>query len=184
MSASISITFFVHGTSVDNENEVSSGWHDAELSLLGIKQSIELRKQVASQHFDVVFCSDLQRALDSANLTFENDCPIVSDSRLRECNYGKYNAVVSNIVEPLQEKHLEQSFPGGESYQDVKNRIKDFLNFLKQNYAGKKVAIVSHKAPQLALEVLLKHKTWKQAFDEDWRKKKAWQPGWEYKLNE
>src|SRR3989338_2609186 len=68
MSASISITFFVHGTTVDNENEVSSGWHDAELSLLGIKQSIELRKQIASQHFDAVFCSDLQRALDSANL--------------------------------------------------------------------------------------------------------------------
>jgi len=28
--------------------------------------------------------------------------------------------------------------------------------------------------------VLLKGKTWEQAIDEDWRKKKAWQPGWEY----
>jgi len=39
---------------------------------------------------------------------------------------------------------------------------------------------VAHKAPQLALDVLLRNKTWEQAFTEDWRKKKAWQPGWEY----
>jgi hypothetical protein len=34
----------------------------------------------------------------------------------------------------------------------------------------------------LALDVLLKGKTWKQAIDEDWRKGKAWQPGWDYVL--
>lgn len=38
------------------------------------------------------------------------------------------------------------------------------------------------KAPQLALDVLLKNKTWKQAFAEDWRKTKSWQPDWEYQL--
>jgi hypothetical protein len=32
------------------------------------------------------------------------------------------------------------------------------------------------------LDVLIKGKTWKQAIDEDWRKRKAWQPGWEYIL--
>jgi len=28
----------------------------------------------------------------------------------------------------------------------------------------------------------LKNKTWKQAFADDWRKTKAWQPGWDYTL--
>jgi len=28
----------------------------------------------------------------------------------------------------------------------------------------------------------LKNKTWEQAFAEDWRKTKSWQPGWEYTL--
>jgi len=54
---------------------------------------------------------------------------------------------------------------------------------LKNNYDGQSVAIVAHKAPQLALEVLLNGKTWEQAFADDWRKKKAWQPGWNYILN-
>ena len=58
----------------------------------------------------------------------------------------------------------------------------DFLKDLEEKYDGKKVGIVAHKAPQLALDVILKDKTWKQAFSEDWRKKKAWQPGWKYVL--
>lgn len=90
------------------------------------------------------------------------------------------NAKPSDIVEPMQEKCITERFPGGESYEDVKKRIKDFLNFLKKNYDGKHVAIVAHKAPQLALDVLLKNKTWEEAFAEDWRKRKAWRPGWEY----
>jgi broad specificity phosphatase PhoE len=79
----------------------------------------------------------------------------------------------------MQEKCITERFPEGESYEDVKNRIVDFLEFLKKNYDGKSVAIVAHKAPQLSLDVLLKNKTWEQAFAEDWRKRKAWQPGWD-----
>lgn len=176
----VNITYFVHGTTIDNENEVSSGWHDVELSDLGIQQSIDLKDQIKDKHFDVVFCSGLKRAVDSANLTFKGEIPIIIDERLRECNYGDYNAKPSSEVEPLQKKCIEERFPNGESYEDVKERISDFLEFLKENYDGKSVAIVAHKAPQLALEVLVNHKTWEQAFRDDWRKKKAWQPGWDY----
>jgi broad specificity phosphatase PhoE len=178
----IKITYFVHGTTTDNEKEISSGWFDAELSELGVRQSIELKDQIKDKKFDVVFCSDLKRAVDSAKLTFEGAVSIIPDARLRECNYGKYNAQPSSVVEPMQEMAIMERFPDGESYEDVKTRITDFLAFLKQNYDGKSVAIVAHKAPQLALDVLLKGKTWEEAFAEDWRKTKSWKPGWEYEL--
>lgn len=178
----VKITYFVHGTTLDNEKEISSGWYDVELSEKGIRQSIELKDQTSKKRFEVVFCSDLKRAIHSANLTFDGAYPIILDKRLRECNYGKYNAQPSEIVEPMQEKCIYTRFPDGESYEDVKSRIFDFLSFLKKNYEGKHVAIVAHKAPQLALDVLLKGRTWEQAFAEDWRKRKAWQPGWEYVL--
>lgn len=178
----IKITYFVHGTTTDNEKEISSGWFDAELSELGIKQITELKNKIKDKKFDIVFCSNLKRAIDSAKLIFENNAPIVKDARLRECNYGDFNARPSNIVEPMQEKMITEKFPNGESYEDVKTRITDFLEFLKQNYNGKSVAIIAHKAPQLALDVLLRNKTWKQAFAEDWRKTKSWKPGWEYEL--
>jgi len=178
----ITITYFVHGTTTDNEKHISSGWADVELSELGKNQPIELKKGTKDKKFDVVFCSDLKRAVDSAKLTWEGIYPIIQDARLRECNYGDYNAKPSEIVEPMQEKMIVEKFPNGESYEDVKARMADFLEFLKQNYDGKLVAIVAHKAPQLALDVLLKNKTWEQAFAEDWRKTHSWQPGWEYTL--
>ena len=177
------ITYFVHGTTIDNKKEISSGWYDVELSEKGIQQSIDLKDQIKDQKFDVVFCSDLKRAVQSAELTFKGAVLIVPDKRLRECNYGDFNAKPSSIVEPMQEKNTTNRFPNGESYEDVKSRIADFLEYLKKNYDGKSIAIVAHKAPQLALDVLLKGKTWEQTFAEDWRKTKSWQPGWEYKLS-
>ena len=33
------ITYFVHGTTTDNEKEISSGWKNCELSKLGVEQS-------------------------------------------------------------------------------------------------------------------------------------------------
>lgn len=180
---SVKITYFVHGTTTDNEKEISSGWKDVELSELGVKQSVDLKEQTKDKKFNVVFCSDLQRANNSAKLAWEGIYPIIPDARLRECNYGKLNGASSAIVEPMQEEEcIINRFPEGESYEDVKARIADFLEFLKKNYDGKSVAIVGHKAPQLSLDVLIKGKTWKQALAEDWRKIKAWKPGWEYEL--
>lgn len=180
---SIKITYFVHGTTTDNEQHISSGWKDVELAELGRKQSIELKERTKDMKFDVVFCSDLKRAYDSTQLAWEGVYEIVADARLRECNYGSLNGASSDVVEPMQEEEcIINKFPDGESYEDVKKRMADFLEFLKKNYDGKNIALVAHKAPQLSLDVLIKGKTWKQALAEDWRKRKAWQPGWEYIL--
>ena len=108
---------------------------------------------------------------------------IIIDPRLRECNYGRYNSNRSSIGGPLQEQAINTAFPEGESYEDVKKRISSFLIDLKKKYDGKHIAIVAHKAPQLALDVLLKGQTWEEAFAQDWRKVGKWQPGWEYILN-
>ena len=179
----VNITYFVHGSTFDNEQDIASGQKDVDISQKGVDQSILLKDQIKDKKFDVVFCSDLKRAVHSANLTFEGVVPIIPDKRLRECNYGGFNGKSSEIVEPMQETHVMERFSNGESYEDVKNRMADFLEFLKTNYDGKNVAIVAHKAPQLALDVLLKNKTWEQALVEDWRKTKSWKPGWKYQLN-
>ncbi len=181
---SIQITYFVHGTTTDNEQNISSGWKDVELSELGVKQSVDLKEQTEDQKFDVIFCSDLERAHKSALLAWEGVYEIIPDARLRECNYGDLNGASSDIVEPMQEEEcLTKPFPNGESYEDVKVRISDFLDFLRKNYDGKHIAIVAHKAPQLSLDVLLKGKSWKQALAEDWRKNKRWKAGWDYQLD-
>ncbi|MDB5164874.1 MAG: hypothetical protein JWL89_500 [Candidatus Saccharibacteria bacterium] len=179
----VKITYFVHGTTTDNENNLATGWLPGELSETGREQAKMLGQQVADKHFDVVFCSDLQRAIDSAELGFGGKYKIIRNERLRECNYGDMGGKSASNFKDRMEDFVDAPFPHGESYKDVEARLVSFLDFLRTNYKGKHVAIVAHQAPQLALDVLLKSKSWQQAIDEDWRKTKAWQPGWEYMLS-
>ncbi|XOU93895.1 MAG: histidine phosphatase family protein [Candidatus Kerfeldbacteria bacterium] len=178
---SVEITYFVHGTTIDNETGKATGWLPGELSDLGIQQSKELGELVKDKKFDVVISSDLQRAIDSAKCAFEDKYEIIQDKRLREANYGDWNGGDEHFKNNLN-KYISNAFPNGESYKQIENRIKDFLNYLKKEYDGKKVALVAHQAPQLAIEVLLNNKTWKQSIETDWRKVGQWQPGWKYKI--
>ncbi len=176
---SVEITYFVHGTTTDNETHRATGWLPGELSELGKQQAKELGNQAADKQFDVVFCSDLKRAVDSAELGFGGRYEIVQDERLRECNYGDMNGKAHSFKDSMDD-FVDNPFPNGESYKDVEKRMASFIEFLKENWAGKHIAIVAHQAPQLALDVLLKDMTWSEAIDADWRKTKAWKPGWEY----
>lgn len=178
---SVKIIYFVHGTTTDNEAGKCTGWAGGELSELGIEQAKSLKDQIKDQDFSLIFCSDLKRAVDSANLGFSGYCPIIKDERLRECNYGDLTQANEHLVN--YQEQIDTRFPNGESMKDVEKRLREFLNYLKREYDDKFVAIMAHKAPQLALEVILNGKTWEQAISEDWRNRKAWQPGWIYILD-
>ena len=175
----IYIKYFVHGTTFDNLEKKASGWNEAMLAPKGIEQAKALAETIKDEPFDIVISSDLQRAIDSANIDFAGrNIEILHDSRIRECNYGDLTRQDNSLVD--YSKHIIEPFPNGESMQDVEKRISDFISYLKANFDGKRVALVAHKAPQLALDVLIKGKSWERAIAEDWRITKAWQPGWEY----
>ena len=174
----VKIIYLVHGTTTDNLEHKATGWIPGELSEKGIQQSIDLKKQLNLDEIDLVISSDLKRAIDSADYTFKSIKEIYHDKRLRECNYGDLNGQDSTLV--IYKDHITEPFPNGESLKDVENRIRDFCEFLLENYDGKTIAIVAHKASQFAFDVITKDITWEEAIEKDWRKTKAWQPGWEY----
>lgn len=170
------IVYFVHGTTEDNLQKKCSGWKDVNLSELGKEQAKKLGETV-DYEFDVLFSSDLGRAITSANIAFPSVLKY-QDKRLRECNYGILDGQDKNLV--VYEDHISTPFEDGESLLDVEKRVREFLNFLIDNYEGKTIAIMAHRAPQLALDVILKSMSWEAAIKNDWRKSGSWQPGWEY----
>lgn len=176
----VKIIYYVHGTTTDNLEKRATGWNPGILSELGIKQSLELKNKINFDEIDLVISSDLKRAIDSANYVFGESKTILYDKRIRECNYGDLNGKSTSLV--IDEEHIESKFPNGESLKDVENRLRDFCKYLLENYDGKTVALVAHKAPQLALEVITKNISWEQALKNDWRKTKSWKPGWRYKI--
>ncbi len=178
----VKIIYFVHGTTTDNLEHKSTGWLPGTLSEKGIQQSIELKEKINLNDIDLVICSDLKRAIESAEYTFKETKTILQDKRIRECNYGDLNGKDSSLVDYME--HIDNKFPNGEALKDVEKRVNDFCNYLLENYDGKNIALVSHRAPQLALDVITKNITWEQAICEDWRKTKEWKPGWIYKIEE
>ena len=176
----VKIIYFVHGTTTDNIEQKSTGWLHGNLSEKGIEQSIRLREQINLNEIDLVISSDLKRAIDSAKYIFKDSKVILHDKRIRECNYGDLNGENTSLVK--YEEHIDSKFPNGESLKEVEKRLRNFCEYLLDNYNGKTVALVAHKAPQLALEVITKDISWKEAINNDWRKTKNWQPGWRYEI--
>ena len=174
----IKIIYYVHGTTVDNINKLCSGWKDVDLSELGIKEASELSSKT-KYSFDILFTSDLKRAIHSSNLAFPN-IKKITDKRLRECNYGELDGKDKKLVK--YEDHIDIPFPNGESLKDVEKRMRDFLKYLIDNYDGKIVGIIAHRAPQLALDVIVKKISWIDAINNDWRKQGLWEPGWVYEV--
>src|SRR5690606_3154910 len=108
---------------------------------------------------DAIFTSDLQRAYKSAVPTAEElRLPIYVDRRLRECNYGDLTQVDKHIVDEQKADRVSDPFPNGESYEQCMVRMKNFLDWLKENFDGKTVMIIGHRATQYGLEHHIKSK--------------------------
>lgn len=177
------IIYFVHGTTTDNASKLCSGWKEAMLNDLGKEQAKNLGEVSRNRgdKFDIIFTSDLKRAIESSDIAFPN-IEKIRDKRLRECNYGDLDGEHKSLV--VYEEHINEPFPNGESLKDVEKRMREFIDYIKLNYKGKNIAIVAHRAPQLALDVILKGLSFEEANALDWRKTGNWQPGWEYIIND
>ncbi len=174
----VEIIFESHGTTYDNEAHLSSGHFDVELSPLGVKQSIEMGERYQNEHFDAIFCSDLQRSYKSGEISFGDKFPIIKDARLRECDYGELTQHPSAEVDVEKVKRISIPFPGGESYEQTAERMKSFLQDTLRNYDGKRVMIIGHRATQYGLEHWIKGLPLEEVIPAPWK----WQPGWTYIL--
>ena len=176
---SVEIVYETHSLSIDNERGVATGWRDGELSAAGREQARELGERRRDDGIAVVYSSDLGRAVETAEIAFGGSgIPIRRDRRLRECDYGELNGMPSARLRDEVPLRVETPYPGGESYRDVVERIRSFLDDLLARHDGERVLLVSHAAPRWALQHLLEGVPLQDAaaapFD--------WQPGWEYVL--
>lgn len=174
----ITIIFESHSTTIDNEAQLAAGWYDVELSELGIQQAKDLGARRKNDKIDIILCSDLQRSYNTAQIAFGNKHKIIKDARLRECNYGDLNRKPKDLVDSLKVEALAKPYPNGESYIDTTKRMQSFLDNVLEQYDGKTILIIGHRATQYGLEHLIKKLPLKKVITDSWE----WQPGWTYYL--
>lgn len=146
-----------HAQTYHNAAGVASGHFDVELTEHGRAYAGSvLRARYADVAFDRVFTSDTRRAYDTARLIFaERSIPIVQDPRLRECDYGIFEGRPRGEMEAARVSAIETPFPQGESYQQVAERMRIFLQQLVVEHPNEQVMLVGHAATLWTLEHLL-----------------------------
>ncbi len=143
---------------------------DVPLSELGERQSAALGRWCArnSGGIDSVISSPYVRAQQTAAFALRSagwsGVPTRTDERLREREFGILDRLTRSGIE---ERYPEQAAmrailgkfyyrpPGGESWTDVVLRLRSIVATLSLEYAGKRVAIVSHQVVVLCFRYLL-----------------------------
>jgi broad specificity phosphatase PhoE len=174
--AGVQLVYETHATTTDNEAGIATGWLPGCLSLAGREQARELGARHA-RGVDVVFASDLGRAVETAAIAFAGSgIPVRQDHRLRECDYGKLNGRPVAEVAAARARHVDLPFPGGQSYRQVVEQTRAFLAELAGDWHGRRVVVIAHRANQWALDHLLLGTPLEELVAAPFR----WQPGWTY----
>ena len=170
------LVYETHSISVDNERGIATGWLPGELSNEGRRRAQELGRRRRDDGIACVFTSDLRRAVETAEIAFASTAiEIRQDARLRECNYGELNGARVLELEPRR-RFVDEPFPGGESYRDCVEKMREFLDEVAREFEGRRVLLIAHSAQRYALRHLLEGLALEKVVDAPFE----WQEGWEY----
>jgi len=176
---SVEIVFETHSWSTDNDRGMATGWLPGELSERGRALARELGERRRDTGLAAVFCSDLRRAVQTAQIAFgSTDLPILLDWRLRECDYGRLNGAPASTVHANRFDHLSQPFPDGESWRQAVDRVGGFLRDLPGRWADQQVLVIGHVATRWALDHFLDGKPLTELAGAEF----DWREGWNYRL--
>ena len=117
----------------------------------GKEQTTTAAKKLKSKKIDVIFCSPFLRTKETAQIVakeigFPED-KIEYDDRIRELGYGDFHLKSVDDFLKYEESDMhnfDAKLPNGESYQDAKNRIGDFITSIDAKYKSKNILIVAH----------------------------------------
>ncbi len=123
-----------HGQTDANANGIVQGWLDTELNEVGIAQAIEVAKNF-SHHIDVIYSSDLKRAIKTAEKFRDHHkkMPYFEDPRLREQNFGEAAGTHRDDHDWEQFWSIKDysTIPNAETLDEFTLRVKEFMDELK-----------------------------------------------------
>jgi len=169
----VEVIYETHSMTVDNERGIATGWFAGELSERGREQARLLGER--RRDADVVYASDLGRAVETAEIAFgDTGIPVHLDARLRECDYGELNGWPGAEIEARRSSHIDVPFPGGQSYRQVVDATRGFLGDIAARHNGQRVVLIGHSANRWALQHLLEG----VPLEELVAARFEWQEGW------
>lgn len=151
------LTVIRHGETVGNVQHLVQSHTGGELTELGRKQAAGAAQQIDVARFTAVYCSDLRRCIQTAEIVVGDDAQLTLAPKLRERDLGAYEGKHWEDV-PFVEyegEYVGKRMPDGESWMDVYCRIGKLLNELYAKHANEPILLVTHGGPVKAIRALL-----------------------------
>jgi probable phosphoglycerate mutase len=126
------------------------GHIDSPLTDEGYKNAFFMADKLKDFKFDHIYSSDLGRAFITAHIIAEKlnlETKIVRVKELRECDFGDYGGRYYTEVKKICPQFKEDAdyiHPNGESFNQLRKRILDFIFGLEKKHEGETALIVTH----------------------------------------
>ena len=139
--------FVRHGRAELNASGCFVGRTDCDMTDEGYKQIEEAKSLLGDAPFDGVYVSPLKRAIQTAEILYRD---YKVDNRLCEMDFGVFEGLRYTEIEERYPDYLKSwnedyqkyRIPGGESLEDVFDRVEDFIKDIKKNH--ERVLAVTH----------------------------------------
>ena len=144
-----------HGETKWNQTGRFQGHSDVPLSETGRAQAEALGRNLALDHVDAIYASDLIRAMETAApLAARFGLTVTSDPLLRELNFGAWegrsfsdvNAENPDAMKQFYNDPERADIPHSEPFPDFQKRVAGRVRAIAAEQRGKRVVIVSHGA--------------------------------------
>jgi probable phosphoglycerate mutase len=140
-----------HGETDWNSERRWQGHADRPLNEVGRKQARELAETLTDRAINVVYSSDLLRAHETALIVGDRlGLPVCVDAGLREVDVGDWSGRVHSEIEGLDPDGYRRwreggkGWAGGESYEEMGERVVAAVLRLAARHPGETVLIVTH----------------------------------------
>ncbi len=141
-----------HGEAENNaKNIYSSDRNVNHLTARGREQVMKTVESLKKQKISKIYCSPFLRTRETADMVAEQigfpKEKIIHDDRIRELEFGDFsNRPVEEYWNYMKDKtwEFDTKVPGGESFQDGKERFGDFLYDVDEKNKNETILIVSH----------------------------------------
>lgn len=139
-----------HGATDWNKEKRAQGHADIDLNADGHKQAAAVATELAHEHIDAVYSSDLKRARDTAvAIASAQGLEVQVDPDLREIDQGDWEGLTTDEIRTRwpdlwgPNRHYNAR-PGGESPQQVKSRSLRALRRAVEAHPEGAIVVVSH----------------------------------------
>lgn len=136
-----------HGQTDWNVQKKVMGRCDEPLNEKGFEQAEETRKKLLDEDIDLIICSPLKRAKQTAEvINKDRNIKIIYDDRLIERDFGEFEGMETKDFDfhGYWNYYKNDYYESAENIQEFFKRVYSFLDDIINKYKDKNILVVAH----------------------------------------